>query len=52
MGVTTVGAAIFPVTTVGKVFSVLLPALGMLFFPIFTTYILQEYAPKKRRSDD
>lgn len=52
MNVTTVGAAIFPVTAVGKVFSVLLPALGMLFFPIFTTYILQEYAPKKKRSDD
>ena len=52
MNVTTVGAAIFPVTTVGKVFSVLLPALGMLFFPIFTTYILQEYASKKKRSDD
>ncbi len=48
MNVTTVGAAIFPVTTVGKIFSVLLPSLGMLFFPIFTTYVLQEYAPTKK----
>lgn len=46
MNVTTVGAAIFPVTAVGKVVCVLLPSLGMMFFPIFTTYILQEYAVK------
>lgn len=51
MNVTTVGAEIFPVTTAGKVFSVLLPSLGMLFFPIFTTYVLQEYAPRKKESD-
>ena len=47
MNVTTVGAAIFPVTAVGKVVCVLLPSLGMMFFPIFTTYILQEYAAKR-----
>ena len=41
MNVTTVGAEIFPVTAVGKVFCVLLPSLGMMFFPIFTTYVLQ-----------
>lgn len=46
MNVTTVGAEIFPVTAVGKVVCVLLPSLGMMFFPIFTTYILQEYAVK------
>ena len=34
MNVTTVGAEIFPVTAVGKVFCVLLPSLGMMFFPI------------------
>ncbi len=43
MNVTTVGAAIFPVTAVGKVVCVLLPSLGMMFFPIFTTYVLQQY---------
>lgn len=47
MNVTTVGAEIFAVTTVGKIVTILLPSLGMMFFPIFTTYILQEYAPKK-----
>lgn len=43
MGVTTVGAAIFPVTTIGKVLAVLLPALGMMFFPIFTIYVTNIY---------
>ena len=26
----------------------MLPSLGMMFFPIFTTYVLQEYAPDKK----
>lgn len=43
MGVTTVGAAIFPVTAIGKVLAVLLPALGMMFFPIFTIYVTNLY---------
>ena len=30
-----------------RVFCVLLPSLGMMFFPIFTTYVLQEYTHKK-----
>lgn len=47
MNVTTVGAEIFPVTTIGKVFCIMLPSLGMMFFPIFTTYVLQEYTHKK-----
>lgn len=47
MNVTTVGAEIFPVTAIGKVFCVMLPSLGMMFFPIFTTYVLQEYTSKK-----
>ena len=52
MNVTTVGASIFPVTAVGKIFSVLLPVMGMMFFPIFTTYILHEYASAERRDSD
>ena len=27
--------------------TILLPTLGMMMFPIFTTYILQEYTHKK-----
>lgn len=39
MDVTTVGSNIVPVTMVGRVLSVLLAALGMMMFPIFTVYI-------------
>ncbi len=46
MNVTTVGAAIFPVTAVGKVLAVLLPGLGMMFFPIFTIYVTDIYTAK------
>ena len=47
MGVTTVGAAIFPVTAVGKIFAVLLPLLGMLMLPVFTVYITDTYRQKQ-----
>ena len=46
MNVTTVGAAIFPVTAVGKVLAALLPSLGMMFFPIFTIYVTNIYNVK------
>ncbi|MDE5552618.1 MAG: potassium channel family protein [Muribaculaceae bacterium] len=39
MDVTTVGSNIIAVTAVGRVLSVLLAALGMMLFPIFTVYI-------------
>ena len=46
MNVTTVGAAIFPVTAVGKIICVLLPIVGMAMFPIFTVYITTLYTKK------
>lgn len=46
MNVTTVGAAIFPVTAAGKVLAVMLPGLGMMFFPIFTIYVTDIYTAK------
>lgn len=49
MGVTTVGAAIFPVTVVGKVFAVLLPILGMMMFPIFTIYVTEIYTQRYKK---
>lgn len=49
MNVTTVGAAIFPVTTVGKVVCVLLPIVGMMFFPIFTVYVSDYYDRKENQ---
>ena len=47
MNMTTVGAEIFPVTVAGKVVSVLLPIVGMMFFPIFTVYISDYYNKKE-----
>jgi len=39
MDATTVGSNIVAVTPVGRVLSVLLAAVGMMMFPIFTVYI-------------
>lgn len=39
MDATTVGCNITAVTTVGRILSVLLAALGMMMFPIFTVYV-------------
>lgn len=39
MDVTTVGSNIYAVTPTGKILSVLLAALGMMMFPIFTVYV-------------
>lgn len=47
MNVTTVGAEIFPVTTIGKIICVLLPVVGMMFFPIFTVYVSDYYDKKE-----
>ncbi len=46
MGVTTVGAAIFPVTAIGKVLAVALPSLGMMMFPVFTVYLISSLKKK------
>lgn len=50
MDVTTVGSNIYAITPTGKVLSVLLAALGMMMFPIFTVFIsgLMENANKKK----
>lgn len=50
MNVTTVGAEIFPVTAIGKTICVLLPILGMMMFPIFTTYILSVYQKPEKKA--
>lgn len=39
MDATTVGSNIVAVTTIGRVLSVLLAAVGMMMFPIFTVYV-------------
>lgn len=47
MSLSTAGAPITPTTAVGKALSVLLPMAGMLFLPIFTTYIMERYRKRK-----
>lgn len=52
MDVTTVGSNIIAMTTTGRVLSVLLAALGMMMFPIFTVYItnlIQQSNQKKKQ---
>ncbi|MFI3302058.1 MAG: ion channel [Rikenellaceae bacterium] len=46
MGLTTVGAAITPITTTGKILSVVMPLMGMMMLPISTSYLINIY---KRR---
>lgn len=43
MDVTTVGSNIIAVTTIGQVLSVALAAAGMMFFPIFTAFIITKF---------
>lgn len=43
LNVTTVGAPIVATTTIGKIVGVVLPVVGMMFFPIFTVYVSDYY---------
>lgn len=52
MNVTTVGASIFAVTTIGKILSVMLPALGMMMFPIFTAFIVDKFQKYRKELQD
>ncbi|MDE5652143.1 MAG: potassium channel family protein [Muribaculaceae bacterium] len=49
MDMTTVGSNIVAVTGVGRVLSVLLAALGMMLFPIFTVYITNIISTRNQR---
>lgn len=51
MDVTTVGSNIIAVTNVGRVLSVLLAALGMMMFPIFTVYVTTLLTKRSKSSD-
>lgn len=52
MDVTTIGSNVIAVTTIGRVLSVVLVALGMMTFPIFTVYLtnLVERRNKEREA--
>jgi len=52
MDVTTVGSNIYAVTVTGKVLSVVLAALGMMMFPIFTVYVTSLMEKATKRKDD
>lgn len=43
MNVTTVGANIFAVTTIGKILTVTIAGMGMMMFPIFTAFIINRF---------
>lgn len=48
MNVTTVGSNIFGVTKIGQSLAVVLAAVGMIFFPIFTAYVTTIFQNKKK----
>lgn len=50
MDATTVGSNIVAVTAVGRVLSVLLAALGMMMFPIFTVYVTNILTKNKQHA--
>ena len=52
MDVTTVGSNIYAVTATGKILSVVLAALGMMMFPIFTVYVTNWAQQATRRKGD
>lgn len=52
MDATTVGSNIVAVTTIGKVLSVLLAAIGMMMFPIFTVYVTNILTKHNQEGDN
>lgn len=52
MDVTTVGSNIVAVTGVGRVLSVLLAALGMMMFPIFTVYVTNLITKRNQEAEN
>lgn len=51
MNVTTVGSNIYAVTPAGRTLSVILAALGMMMFPIFTVYITNVFQKVNKKQD-
>lgn len=52
MDVTTVGSNIIAVTVTGRVLSVILAALGMMMFPIFTVYVTSLVQKRNKRKEE
>lgn len=52
MNVTTVGSNIFGVTKLGQSLAVILAASGMIFFPIFTAFVVDKFQKKRKGIND
>lgn len=52
MDVTTVGSNIIAITPTGRILSVLLAALGMMMFPIFTVYVTSLVQSANKKKED
>ncbi len=52
MDVTTIGSNVIAVTLVGRILSVILAALGMMMFPIFTVYITTVIEKKNKEKKE
>ena len=51
MNVTTVGSNIFGVTKLGQSLAVILAAAGMVFFPIFTAFVVDNFQKKRKEAE-
>lgn len=52
MDVTTIGSNVIAVTPIGRVLSIILAALGMMMFPIFTVYITSIIEKKNKEKEE
>lgn len=52
MSLTTAGCSIHAVTPTGKVLGVVLSATGLIFFPIFTVFLTNNYSSESKDSKD
>ncbi len=52
MNMTTVGSNIYAITPTGRILSVVLSALGMMMFPIFTVYVTSLVQNANKEKDD
>ncbi len=52
MNVTTVGSNVFGITKTGQSLAVVLAAAGMIFFPIFTAYVITVFQNKHSKKEE
>ena len=51
MSLTTAGCSIHAITPTGRVLGVVLSAVGLIFFPIFTVFLTHNYSDQLSDSD-